>query len=59
MDSDEALYKALIDKRNELREESKPLGGRRSTVCTDDACMEMVRLRPQKESDFEMIRGIG
>ncbi|MDD7423944.1 MAG: AAA domain-containing protein [Candidatus Methanomethylophilaceae archaeon] len=59
MDSDEALYKALIDKRNELREESKSLGGRRSTVCTDDACMEMVRLRPQKESDFEMIRGIG
>ena len=59
MDTNEELYAALIKKRDELRESGKVVGGRRPRVCTDEACVEMVRLRPQKIADFGMISGIG
>ena len=59
MDTNEELYTALIKKRDELRESGKAVGGRRPRVCTDEACVEMVRLRPQKIADFGMISGIG
>ena len=59
MDTNEELYTALIKKRDELRESGKAAGGRRPRVCTDEACVEMVRLRPQKIADFGMISGIG
>jgi len=59
MDTNEELYVALIEKREKLRNEGKNIAGRRPRVCTDEACVEMVRLRPQKISDFGMISGIG
>ena len=59
MDTSEELYVALIAKRDELRNNGKSVGGRRPRVCTDEACVEMVRLRPQKIADFGMISGIG
>lgn len=59
MDTNEQLYAALIEKRDELRNKGKIVGGRKPRVCTDEACVEMVRLRPQKIADFGMISGIG
>ena len=59
MDTNEELYTALLAKREELRNNGKTDTGRKPRVCTDEACVEMVRLRPQKIADFGMIPGIG
>ncbi len=53
------LYDALISLRQKLREREKKETGRSPVICNDDSIAEMVRLMPQKESDFLGITGVG
>ena len=53
------LFEALVALRQELRERDKKAMGRTPIICNDDSIREMVRLMPQKESDFFSISGVG
>ena len=52
MERDFELFDALYLLRQKIREREKAKTGRTPTVCPDDALREMVRLMPQKASDF-------
>ena len=56
---DGGLIHELISLRDRLREEGRSRTGRTPNVCSDEACREMVRLRPAKPSDFSVIPGLG
>lgn len=45
--------------RQSLKEQEKLQTGRTPTVCSDESIEEMIRLRPQKTSDFYSIPGVG
>ena len=53
------LYESLIALRQEIREREKMETGRTPVVCNDDSISEMIRLMPQKASDFLSIPGVG
>ncbi|MBQ9761093.1 MAG: HRDC domain-containing protein, partial [Clostridia bacterium] len=53
------LFDQLIELRNTLREREKLATGRKPVICSDDSISEMVRLMPQKASDFFSIPGVG
>ena len=59
MERDFELFDALYLLRQKIREREKAKTGRTPTVCPDDALREMVRLMPQKASDFYSIGGVG
>ena len=45
--------------RQSLKEQEKLKTGRTPPICSDESIEEMIRLRPQKTSDFYSIPGIG
>ncbi len=53
------LYQELYRLREMFKEQSRRTEGRASLVCTDDALVEIVKLKPKKISDFEGVKGIG
>jgi len=57
--SPELLREALFDLRRRLKEQEKELTGRTPVVCGDDSIDEMIRLMPQKKTDFYSIPGVG
>ena len=59
MERNSELFDALYLLRQQIREREKARTGRTPTVCPDDALREMVRLMPQKASDFYSIGGVG
>ena len=59
MERDVELFEALYLLRQQIREREKAKTGRTPTVCPDDALREMIRLMPQKASDFYSIGGVG
>ena len=59
MERNSELFDALYLLRQQIREREKARTGRTPTVCPDDALREMVRLMPQKASDFYSIAGVG
>lgn len=56
---EQRLYNDLFKLRESLKNRSKILEGRASTVCTDDALEEIVKLKPKKIDDFLGVKGIG
>ena len=53
------LFDELIALRQSLREEEKQATGRTPVICNDESIAEMIRLMPQKETDFFSIPGVG
>lgn len=53
------LYNDLFELRENIKDYTRANEGRASLVCTDDALLEIVRLKPKKLGDFEGIKGIG
>ena len=59
MDSEENLYKELVQLRKKLREEHTAENGKAPQICSDEALMEMARRMPTKLEDLTAIDGIG
>jgi len=59
MDIDRDLLQELYYLRQAIKYEGRLKDGRAPTVCTDEALVEIVRLLPQKLSDFTAISGLG
>lgn len=56
---DQKLYNELYRLREKYKIYTKSKDGRASTICTDDALIEIVRLKPKKLDDFKGVKGIG
>ncbi len=53
------LLEELTQLRQKLRDKEKRRTGKTPVICRDDSLSEMVRLMPQKASDFKSIPGVG
>ncbi len=55
----DVLSEALFKLRQKLKDKEKRKTGRTPVICTDESIREMVRLMPQKPTDFYSIPGVG
>lgn len=59
MGFNQQLYNELYTLRQRLKDDGRWSNGRAPIVCTDEALFEIVRLLPQKISDFTAVSGLG
>lgn len=53
------LRESLLSLRQTLKEQEKSETGHTPVICSDESIDEMIRLKPQKPSDFYSIPGVG
>ena len=53
------LSDSLMELRQRIKDREKEKTGRTPVVCSDESIAEMVRLLPQKVSDFQSVSGVG